>query len=82
MLSGGSFMKTFDVFGIEPGRPERPFPLRPGTGIFKGISLDDEFPVTDETDFILMRSDNISWGHVASEILNVQVEGDFYGRKG
>jgi len=69
----------------DPGRPERPFPLRPGGGFDKSFASNvsneyESFPVTDETDFILMRSDNISWGHVASEILNVQVEGDFYGR--
>lgn len=68
--------------GIEPGKPERPFPLRPGTGFERGFLLDaeGEFPVTDETDLILIYVDNISCGHATFEILNAQMEGDFYGR--
>ncbi|MFH1236916.1 MAG: hypothetical protein V1648_00725 [Candidatus Aenigmatarchaeota archaeon] len=36
-------MRTFEIFGLEAvtgDRPERPFPLRPGTGF-------DKFPVQD-----------------------------------
>ena len=92
----GDFMEIFsnmlERMENDPGRPERPFPLQPAPGLLAdspmGFPLDADcgFPVTDETDFILMRSDNISLGHTtfdAFEILSAQsarMEGDSYGR--
>jgi hypothetical protein len=50
--------------GPESGRPERPFPLRPGTWFLHGLAQD--FPVSDETDLIF--ADNIITGDDAFKI--------------
>ena len=68
-----NFMEMFSNISGEmekdPGRPDRPFPLQPQPGLHP---LAGGFPLRDEDnmDFILIYSDNISWGHFAFEILN------------
>jgi hypothetical protein len=81
-------MRTFDVLaieesltGVELQMPERPFPLKPGTG-FAALATDDGYPVKDENDLIYMA--NILWGRwinhdVTRGIFNGLMEGDFYG---
>lgn len=92
MLSGDDVMRAMDfmngmgeLFGmiIEPQKPERPFPLRPGTGFAAGFLQDDGYPVKDENDLIYMG--NNLWGRLVNHdafmvIFDGLMEGDFHGR--
>ena len=60
----GMFSNSPNEMAKDPGRPERPFPLRPGNGFDKGFASEesDRPPVTDD-DFIFYAA-NISNIHI------------------